>query len=181
MKIIKYTEFIKEELMNDSPETYIREVLKQLKKKIDKIFDKYSGGGEEKDEISIKDAKSKGKNNKISLNDLGLNLESCELSLKNLSLKVIFTDEKNAYDLYVKIDVTEGIPKEPSQENFSAEDVKKCKVKFRKYDKEILEPTPNITRDNVNVSDINEDFLVLLKTDLDDLYPDDDDFEIETE
>ena len=37
MRIIKFTEFIKEELINDTPESYVELALKQLKKKIDKI------------------------------------------------------------------------------------------------------------------------------------------------
>ena len=39
MKISKYLEFIKEEVINDTPEANIEMVLKQLKRKIDKMFE----------------------------------------------------------------------------------------------------------------------------------------------
>ena len=39
MKIIKYSEFIKEEIMNDTPESHVEVCLNQLKRKFDKMFD----------------------------------------------------------------------------------------------------------------------------------------------
>ena len=46
MKIIKFVDFINEELLNDTPETYISTVLSQLKRKIDKMFE-YEGSERE--------------------------------------------------------------------------------------------------------------------------------------
>ena len=43
MKIRKYSEFINEEIMNDTPESYVEIALNQLKKKIDKMFEFQEG------------------------------------------------------------------------------------------------------------------------------------------
>jgi hypothetical protein len=39
MKIFKFIEFVNEEVFNDTPESYVDIALKQLKKKIDKMFE----------------------------------------------------------------------------------------------------------------------------------------------
>ena len=62
MKIIKFTEFIKEELVNDTPESYIEVALKQIKRKIDKMFEfqeegDFSEEGGEEQEKTVKKAK----------------------------------------------------------------------------------------------------------------------------
>jgi hypothetical protein len=56
MKVIKFTEFIKEELLNDTPETYISTLLSQLKRKIDKMFE-YEGSDREPEEETTKSIK----------------------------------------------------------------------------------------------------------------------------
>ncbi len=51
MRIIKFNEFINEEIMNNTPESYVEVALKQIKKKIDKMFDFQEGEKEENGEI----------------------------------------------------------------------------------------------------------------------------------
>ena len=66
MKIRKYADFINEEIINDTPESYIEITLRQIKKKIDKMFDFQEGDNIEsseqeesnKEEKSIKRAKT---------------------------------------------------------------------------------------------------------------------------
>ncbi len=106
MRIIKYTEFIKEELTNPS-KNYIETALSQLKMKIDNIF-KYEGSDEEtegSDNKSISSAKKDSNNKeKISFKDLGVNIVSSEVSkysheYSNLSVK--FIDDQKEYSLII--------------------------------------------------------------------------------
>ena len=83
MKIIKFYQFIKEEL-NDTPENYIEVGLSQLKRKIDKIFEYQEGDIDDIDdteEKSLKKARRDSKKkDKMSFKDLGVNLQSSEVS-----------------------------------------------------------------------------------------------------
>ena len=62
MKIRKYSEFINEEIMNDTPESYVEIALNQLKKKIDKMFEFQEGesdANEPSDELEKENIKVK--------------------------------------------------------------------------------------------------------------------------
>ena len=74
MKIIKYNEFILEDI-HDTPESYINIALTKIKKKIDNMFFKKVSNSAH---ISPEELKSKGSNN-MSLSDLGLTLDSSEI------------------------------------------------------------------------------------------------------
>lgn len=183
MKIIKFTEFIKEELINDTPESYIDIALKQLKKKIDKMFEyqDYEEGNEEEPKKSIKKAKKDSKD-KLSFKDLGVRLESSEISkyskmYDNLTVK--FSDTGAWYSLYIAIDLKEALPKDPNKD-FSYDDIEKCFIKFKKYDRDSDDVVGQITK-NVDMKSIDEDFLVDLKIEIDDKFGDDEEFSIETE
>jgi hypothetical protein len=184
MKIIKFTEFIKEELMNDTPESYIEIALNQLKKKIDKMFEFQDDSDEEPEEgeKSIKKAKidSKGKS-RMSFKDLGVRIESSEISkyskmYDNLTIK--FSDPDSWYNLYIAIDIKDAIPKDKNKD-FSYEDIEKCFIKFKKYDKDTNDVVGQITK-NVDMKNIDEDFLIDLKIEIDDKFGDEEEFEIET-
>ena len=159
-KILKYIEFIKEE-MTDTPETYIKGKLNQLKIAIDQLFDEESTGQEE-DENPETISKGKAKENsrrkkeKISMVDMGVVLNSSEISLYSStddSLTVKYTDEEGVYDLLIMINIKDGIPKDPNGD-FSEDDINKIYVKFKKYtidDIDLIGQTTHnvtITRDN---------------------------------
>ena len=68
------------------------------------------------------------------------------------------------------------------EKDFSVDDIKKCYVKFKKYN---IEQDFNLVGEiskTVDIKDINDDFLVSLKIELDDEYGDEtEDLDIETE
>ena len=78
------------------------------------------------------------------------------------------------------IDIKEGISKDPAQD-FSFEDVENCFLKFKKYDLDTFEVIGQVTK-NAKIADIDEDFLVDLKIELDDKFSGEGEtLEIETE
>lgn len=185
MKIRRFYDFIKEELMNDTPENYVETVLNQLKRKIDKMFENEIESPEEKpDNKSIKQAKMDSKDrSKMSFKDMGVTLESNEVSKYSKmfdSLTVKFSDNLDSwYTLIVMIDIKEALPKD-AEKDFSADDIKMAFIKFKKYDANTDDLIGQITK-NVEIKKIDEDFLVDLKIELDDEFSDDEEFEIETE
>lgn len=189
MKIIKYTEFIKEN-MYETPENYIGSALNQLKRKIDKMFDfqednaeqNYPVEGEEATPDKIKKIKTRSKD-KMSFEDLGVRLESSEVSKYSKlydSLTVKFSDDNATYALIITIDIKEGIPKD-KEKDFDIDDIEKCYIKFKKYDLDTFEVIGQITK-NAELKKLDEDFLIELKIELDDKFSDEDEeLEIETE
>lgn len=184
MKIIKFKEFINEEFQ-DTPENYIEVALKVLKRKIDKMFEFQEGeedNSEEETDQDIKSVKRKEKN-KMSFQDLGVRLESSEVSKYSKthdSLTVKFSDDSNTYTLIIMIDLKEAIPKDP-QKDFDIEQIEKCYLKFKKYDLDTFEVIGQLTK-NVEIKKINEDFIIELKLELDEKFGgDEDEFKIETE
>ena len=173
MDIIRFNDFINEN-MHDSPEEYIKIRLNKLKIKIEKLFEKPA----EKEEgvIKMSDALKKGKekeqkDSQLSLSELGLNLESSEFSkysAMNDSIKFIFTDSDSRYDLYITIPLEEGIVKDKTKD-FSDSDIKKCFVKFKKYSGEDFRILGQISK-NAEIDNIDEDFLVELKIELEDQF-----------
>jgi hypothetical protein len=204
MKIRKFYDFINEELMNDTPENYIESVLKQLKVKIDKMFDfqetevsdevplegeaataaETEGEKKKEKQKSILQAKKDSKNkNKMSFKDLGISLDSNEVSKYSKlydSLTVKFSDNLDSwYSLIVMIDLKEALPKDPNKD-FNTDDIKMAYIKFKKYSADTDDLIGQITK-NVEIKKIDEDFLVDLKIEIDDKFGDEEEFEIETE
>lgn len=189
MKIIKYTDFIKENMF-ETPENYIGLALNQLKRKIDKMFDfqednteqNYPVEGEEATPDKIKKIKTRSKD-KMSFEDLGVRLESSEVSKYSKlydSLTVKFSDDNATYALIITIDIKEGIPKD-KEKDFDIDDIEMCYIKFKKYDLDTFEVIGQITK-NAKLKKVDEDFLIDLKIELDDKFTDEDEeLEIETE
>jgi hypothetical protein len=180
MKVIKYNEFIKENLQ-DTPENYISIVLNKLKNKLDNIFD-YK---EESDDVVLKPEELKRvKSDKMSFKDLGVRIESSEMSKYSKlydSLTIKFSDDQNTYTLIIMVDIKEAIPEDKEKDFDPLEDIKKCYVKFKKYDLDTFEIIGQLSR-NVKIKDIDEDFIIDLKIEIDDSFDEsDDEFEIETE
>lgn len=179
MKIIKFAQYITENVVNDSPEDIIKQVLMSVKRKVEKMFD----SGENKDEIITygenvdKERKAKGG---MGLSELGLNLESSELtrySKLNDSVKFIFSDEDHRYDLIVIVDLKSAIPEEEDQ-LMNMDDIDECTIKFKKYTDNELIGQFNKT---VKVKDIDEELLIDLKIELDEMAGDDTDSEDDLE
>ena len=191
MKIRKYADFINEEIINDTPESYIEIALRQIKKKIDKMFDFQEGENIEsseqeesnKEEKSIQRAKAEGdkKKSKMTFKDLGVRLESSEISkyskmYDNLTVK--FSDDEATYNLFIAIDIKDALPKDATKD-FSYKDIKMCYIKFKKYNLDTFEVVGQITK-NVEIDKIDEEFLIDLKIEMDDEFGDQEEFEIET-
>lgn len=205
MRIIKFLEFIKEGL-NDTPEEYISIALMKLKKKIDRMFedeseeesefnepqkniftDDFSKKKKTKKKTSLEKAKKRGEReeeeeNKLTFKDLGVKLESSEISKYSKlydSLTVKFSDDESFYTLIIMIDIKEGISKDPNKD-FGPEDISNCYIKFKKYDLDTFDIIGQLTK-NVKIKKIKEEFLINLKIELDEKFGGEDQFEIETE
>ena len=163
-KILKYIEFIKEE-MTDTPETYIKGKLNQLKIAIDQLFDEEATGLEE-DEKPETISKGKARDNdrkkkgKLSMVDMGVTLDSSEISLYSQTddtLTVKYTDQEGTYNLLFSINIKDGISKDPNAD-FSEDDITKIFVKFKKYGIDNIDLIGQTTY-NVTVSRENSDFM----------------------
>lgn len=163
-KIIKYGDFILETKL-DTPESYIKTRLVNVKRKIENMFK------EEAEDDSL-----------ISFRDLNMNLISLNLSNRTMThqnLIVKFTDEEHYYNLLIRVDLSEiynndkleseevQTETEDSERAFSPDSIKKCYIKFRKYDNDNFELISEID-DIVKIDDIDEEFLVDLKVKIDD-------------
>lgn len=188
MRVRKYLDFIKEEF-NETPESYISTALSQIKQKVDKMFDFQEGDIDnppepEEDPTKIKKISTKD-SNKMSFEDLGVTLESSEISKYSKlydSLTVKFTDDSNTYTLIIMIDIKEAIPTEQEKEkNFDSDDIEDCYIKFKKYSLDNLTEIIGQLNKNIKIKDIDEEFLIDLKIELDEKFGgEEDDFEIET-
>ena len=180
MDIIKFSQFIKEN--QDTEESYSNSLLSVLKKKIDKMFN-FEQTEEADDEMTIQKAKINSTKNNPTFKEFGIRLESSEVSKNNNTLTVKFSDDENTYALTISIDLAE-VSKDlldKQDKDFNINDIKKCYLKFKKYDIETFEVIGQIDK-NVEVKNIDEEYLVNLKIEIDDLFEDDEErFEIETE
>jgi hypothetical protein len=182
MKIIRYTEFIKEEF-NDTPESYVEMALLQLKNKIDKMFEFQEDDTEKEGEQDIKNVKRKEKD-KMSFKDLGVRLESSEISKYSKvfdSLTVKFSDDMNTYTIIFMIDLKMALPKDPNKD-FDTDQIEKCYVKLKKYNLDTFEIIGQLSK-NAEMKGIDEDYLIELKLELDEKFGDEseEEFKIETD
>ena len=177
MEIIKFNDFIKlNEAVLDTPEEYVKIALMKIKTKLEKMF---SVGDIE----SMDDVKNR-EDGKKSLSDFGVELQSCELSRYSRtqdSVKIKYSDNDSLYDLTISINLKEAVP-EGEPENFSDKEIKKCHVKFKKYtNDDNFELVGEISK-NINLDEIDEDFLVSLKVEIDEEFgSEEEEFEIETD
>ena len=183
MKIRKFFQFINEEL-NDTPENYVAMALTKLKRDVDRMFDYEVPDENSTEEKTPQQAKRDFKDkSKMSFKDLGLRLESNELSKYSKlydSLTVKFSDELATYALIIMIDLKEALPKDATKD-FKISDIKKCYVKFKKYDINSFDIIGQISK-NVEVKKLDEEFIIDLKLELDEEFgSDEEECEIETE
>ena len=184
MKLKKFNEFYiteKTDPFNDSPETYIDIALNKLKKRIDAMF---GSAPEKKSKNQTPQEARNDKKTKQSFEDLGLQLESSEISkyskLYN-SLTIKFTDTEYMYHLYIMMKLEDAISKD-STTAVNQKNVDEAYIVFKKYDIQSLGILGQISK-NINTDSIDEDYLISLKLELDEDFGDDDqdEFEIETE
>jgi hypothetical protein len=178
--VIKFKDFIKiNENIHDTPEEYIKMALTKIKNKIEKMFD-----GEVKAEDIEKIGDRKKREEGISLSDEGIELQSIELSRYSKvqdSVKVIYSDAEARYDLTIIIDLKDGVPTSDDKD-FSDKDIKKCYIKFKKYDNDNFNLIGEISK-TINIDEINDDFIISLKIDFDKEFgsENEEEFDIETE
>jgi hypothetical protein len=182
-KIYKYLEFLKEN-NHDTPETYVQLALKKLQKRIEKMFTSAQvEDGEVKryGEKQDLDRKEKGE---LSFMDLGLQMQSLELSKYSKiydNLKLKFTDEEFLYDILFTIDLKDALPKSKDKD-YSDEEIKNCQIKFKKYSLDDFELVAGPLVKTVELEKIDEEFLIELKIELEESGGEsEEDFEIETE
>ena len=177
MKIIKYTEFINEDNYQDTPEEYVKTALIKLKKKLDSFFEESEEEGDEKEVMTMTQAKKKGKDKnseegKLSFKELNVKLESSELSKYSAifdSITIKYSDPEFLYNLFVTIPLSSGISTDKTKD-FSDKEIKECSYKFKKYDVNNFELLGQIGPKTIEIDKIDEDFLVNLKIELDDEY-----------
>jgi hypothetical protein len=184
MKIIKFLEYIKEGI--DTPESMVEMRLKEIKSKLDKIFDYDIEVSDDLDRDPEDLEKIKG--DKLTLRELGIELESSEISKYSKlhdSLTIKFSDDQNTYTLIIMIDLKEATNVDNENENEdkdkTPEDIKKCYIKFKKYSLDKLSEIVGQITKTVDIDDLDEDFLIDLKIELDEKFGDDDEFKIEIE
>lgn len=180
MNITKFVDFINENV-SDTPEEYIKMELLKIKREIDGFF-KEETGDEVPDEVStMSDALRRGEEKErtekdISFSELGLVIQSSEISKFSSmydNLVVKFSDDEFLYNLYVTIPLEEAVSDDDGKRK-----IKKCYIKFKKYDLETFDLIGQITR-NTEIEKIDEDYIVELKIDLDEEFDQVEDLGIE--
>lgn len=183
-KILKYSEYLKENVGFETPESNIFSVLTIIKNKIEKVFNQKTDDETIYSPNTI-DKSNRKKEGDLTLVELGIKLESIEISKysKQLdNLKIIFIDDKFRYDLIISIELKYVVDL-MKQEDFDIDQIEDCICKFKKYDiSQNVSLVGTITK-KINVNDINEDELISLKIEIDEKFGDTDkeEFEIEYE
>lgn len=167
-KIYKYSEFINENIQ-DTPEAYVDSALRKLENRLRKMFetDKAENGEIKKyGEVVDKERKGKGE---MSFKDLGLELQSLELSKYSKvydNVKLKFSDEKFLYDMTFTIDLKDAVPTDDTKD-FTDSDIENCQIRFKKYDQDNFNLIGNLIKTS-KLSEIDEEYLIGLKIELDD-------------
>jgi len=182
---------------NDNPETYIKNALKKLKNKLDSLFNdeeedniienpesSENGIGPEFTDRSKRDKKDSKEN--MTLKDMGYKLESSDIlkgSKTHKTLVIKFSDDTYYYSVYIKVSLKEAIKLIDDGEELTDDSVQKAYIKLKKIKIDGFEEIGTVNR-NVMLADIDEDFIIELKLELDEDFSDEDEekeeFSIET-
>lgn len=186
-KIYRYFEYIKEdngESLQLTPQTYVETALRNLEQRLRSMFevDKAEDGKVKRfGEIKDKDRREKGE---LSFKDLGLELQSLELSKYSKvydNVKLKFNDEEFLYDITFTINLKDAVPQDTTKD-FDDSEIENCQVIFKKYDLDNFKLVLGPKSKTAKISDIDEEFLVKLKVDFEEGTTDKEkEFEIETE
>lgn len=167
MKITKFQDYIREN-MNDTPEKYIEQALRDILDRIKKMFPEEEQEESEDEVISFAQARQKGlekeeKNKKITFADFGANLIDEDISRDACTLTVTIEEAESWYKIYFMIDMKTAVP--TPDKDFSYKDIKNCRVKFVKYDNgdKIVREISN----TVPIEEIDEEKLIELKIEVD--------------
>jgi hypothetical protein len=157
----------------------------RIKNKVEKIF------GEDKNPEDK--GYNKASKDTTKLSQMGVSLESCELSKYSKvqdNLRVKFSEEHYYYDLTFSINLEDAVSKqeepgvegeENEEKDFKDTDIKKCYLVFKKYKTDEFELVGQLSK-TIKIKDINVDLLFKLKTEVDKEFGgDEDEFEVETE
>lgn len=186
-KIYKYLEYIKEdngEVLNLTPQTYVETALRNLEQRLRSMFetDRAEDGKVKRfGEIKDKDRRERGE---LSFKDLGLELQSLELSkyskvLDNVKLK--FNDEEFLYDITFTINMKDAVPQDETKD-FDDSQIENCQIIFKKYDLDNFQLVLGPKNKTAKLKDIDEEFLVKLKVEFEEgTSQKEDEFKIETE
>lgn len=181
-KIYKYFEYLKENIQ-DTPETYVENALRKLEQRIKTMFETDKAeDGEVKKYGEIKDINRKEKGD-ISFKDLQLELQSLEISKYSKiydNVKLKFNDDQFLYDITFTIDLKDAVPKD-DEKDFSENDIENCQIKFKKYDQDNFDLVAGPLVKTAKISDIDEEYLVNLKIELDGDEPNEEEFKIEVD
>ena len=153
MKIQKFREYLI--LEGNSPEEYMANLLNQIKAKLDPIFDPNKVR-------TLKDFK----NSNLELLDTP---EVDKFPITARSLKYKFSDDGHSvYELTFTVDLKDAINPKPD-EDYKTSEIKKVHVSFKKYTTEgtSLNMVGQLMDRTVAPDEINPDFLIQLKLDLD--------------
>lgn len=180
--IIKFSQFISENF-NDTPETFVANALQKLKVKLDKIFEPTQEGNPNEIQKASDAIRKSNTGEKISLKDMGVTLEDSEISKYSKTsdaLTLWFSDSEGTYRLYIMIKLEDAVPQD-KEKDFSDKEIEKAFIRFKKYDAED-QYIGELTK-TVKIKNIDEDFLVDLKIEIDKEYSGEDEegLEFETE
>lgn len=166
---------------NDSPESYVKNALKKLKHKLDSLF---SDEEDENDEIQNPESSENGigpeftdrsqREKKVSkenmtLKDMGYKLESSDIikgSKTHKMLVIKFSDDTHYYSIYIKVSLKEAIKLIDDGEELTDDSIQKAYIKMKKVSLEDFKEVGTVNR-NVMLADIDEDFIIELKLELD--------------
>ena len=186
-KIYKYFEYIKEdngEVLQLTPQAYVETALRNLEQRLRAMFEieKAEDGKVKRfGEIKDKDRRDKGK---LSFKDLGLELQSLELSKYSKvydNVKLKFNDEEFLYDITFTINLKDAVPKDATKD-FDDSEIENCQVIFKKYDLDNFNLVLGPKNKTAKIKDIDEEFLIKLKVDFEEgTSQKEEEFEIETE
>ena len=161
-----------EEVFNDNPESYIKGAILKLKRNLEGLFPKDDISDDEviaTGSDNIGNPNSNSDNTKMTLKDMGAKLESSDIaksSKTHKSLVIKFSDTEFYYSLYIKLSLKEAIELINSGEELSDESIQNAFVKLKKISLDNYEEIGTVNR-NVKVSEINEEFIINLKLELD--------------
>jgi hypothetical protein len=155
-RILNFWQFVNEDFV-DTPENNISTALRDLKEKLEKMFNYYKVDRGEIVKVGSKEKKEK-EESKISFSEMNLELNDLDMSDNSLTLQ--FSDEEYMYSFCFTIDIKDAVPKDPKKD-FDFEDIENCQVIYKKYSLENnFELKEGPMEKKCKLKDIDEEFLI---------------------
>lgn len=169
-----------DEPYNENPESYIKDALVKLKRKVETFFDEEQDsldddmsdpndiiGPEGFDDRSQRDKTSK--KEKLTLKEMGAKLESSDIgngSKTHKSMTIKFSVGDYYYSMHVRVSLKEAIDLIDKGEELSDESIQKSFIKMKKISLDDFEELAS-NNQNVMLGNIDEKFIIGMKIDLD--------------